>query len=375
MGKENSMAQIRKTDWEIEVDRADAREWSTLLDLFGDANIYQTSAYGSVRWGEKNLSRIALKRNGETVAIAQLRIIRPTPLKFGMAYLRWGPLWDRRGQPLDPEVPVRMSAAIKNEYIKSRRLLLRVIPNAFSGSPRAATMHQAFGEFAVEPPTKENTYRTFVLDLTPSLEDLRKNLDKKWRNQLTRSEKNNLTVAMGNGTEEYEAFCEIYREMMKRKQFETTVDIEEFAQIQNELPEHQRMCVLIAQNCDGVRVAGLVASAIGDSAIYLLGATSDDGLDSKGAYLLQWTLIEWLRNSGVKQYDLGGIDPEVNPGVYHFKKGFSGSDVCQLNPFIASSSALSSGMVRAGLAVQRTLKGRLGPLSLARSLKELAARN
>jgi len=118
-----------------------------------------------------------------------------------------------------------------------------------------------------------------------------------------------------------------------------------------------------------------VASAIGDSAIYLLGATSDDGLDSKGAYLLQWTLIEWLRNSGVKQYDLGGIDPEVNPGVYHFKKGFSGSDVCQLNPFIASSSALSSGMVRAGLAVQRTLKGRLGPLSLARSLKELAARN
>jgi len=31
MGKENSMAQIRKTDWEIEVDRADAPEWSTLL--------------------------------------------------------------------------------------------------------------------------------------------------------------------------------------------------------------------------------------------------------------------------------------------------------------------------------------------------------
>ena len=346
-----------------------------MLDLFDDANIYQTSAYGSVRWGERNLSRITLKRDGEIVAIAQLRIIRPTPLKFGMAYLRWGPLWERRGHALDPEVPIRMAAASKDEYIKSRWLLLRIIPNAFSGSSRAAMMQQAFGEFAVEPPTKENTYRTFVLDLSPSLEDLRKNLDKKWRNQLTRSEKNNLTIAMGNGKEEYDAFCEIYRQMMKRKQFETTVDIEEFAQIQNELPDHQRMCVLIAQNCDGVRVAGLVASVIGDSAIYLLGATSDDGLDSKGAYLLQWTLIKWLRDSGVKQYDLGGIDPEVNPGVYHFKKGFSGIDVCQLTPFIASSSALSSGMVKAGLAVQRTLKGRLGPLSLARSLKELAARN
>ena len=62
-----------------------------MLDLFDDANIYQTSAYGGVRWGEKNLSRIVLKRDGEVMGMAQLRIVRPTPLKFGMAYLRWGP--------------------------------------------------------------------------------------------------------------------------------------------------------------------------------------------------------------------------------------------------------------------------------------------
>ena len=43
----------------------------------------------------------------------------------------------------------------------------------------------------------------FVLDLTPPLEELRGRLDKKWRNQLTRSEKNNLTVVSGHGREEY----------------------------------------------------------------------------------------------------------------------------------------------------------------------------
>ena len=57
-------------------------------------------------------------------------------------------------------------------------------------------------------------------------------------------------------------------------------------------------------------MAGLVASAMGDSAIYLLGATSDDGLNSKGAYLLQWTLIQWLKENGIRWYDLGGIDPK-----------------------------------------------------------------
>src|SRR5208283_6155309 len=111
------------------------------------------------------------------------------------------------------------------------------------------------------------------------------------------------------------------------------------------------------------------------SAIYLLGATSDDGLKSKGAYLLQWTLIQWLKGNDIRWYDLGGIDPDGNPGVYSFKRGFSGLDVCQINPLVASNSAVSSGIVKAGLAMQRTLGGSLSPLNFARSLKRLATKN
>lgn len=365
---------MQSTDWQVEVDQASSALWSELLDLFDDANIYQTAAYGSVRWGEKNLSRVVLKRAGEVVAIAQLRVVRPTPLKFGIAYLRWGPLWERRGQALDPEVPSRIARAIEHEYVEKRKLLVRVIPNAFAGSRRAASMQNAFSNFTFEPQKTENTYRTIVLDLNPSLDDLRKKLDKKWRNQLTRSEKNDLRIIAGRGTAEYNTFCEIYRQMFKRKQFETTVDVEEFGRIQAELPDRQRMRVLIAHR-GADPVAGLVASAMGNSAIYLLGATSDAGLDSKGAYLLQWTLINWLKDCGVEHYDLGGIDPEANPGVYHFKRGFSGADICQLNPFVASTSIFSSGMVKAGLAVQRTLKGSLKPLRSAMSSKESSARN
>lgn len=365
---------MQSTDWQVEVDQASSALWSELVDLFDDANIYQTAAYGSVRWGEKNLSRVVLKRAGEVVAIAQLRIVRPTPFKFGIAYLRWGPLWERHGQRLDPEVPARMARAIQEEYVEKGKLLVRVIPNAFAGSPRAAIMRDAFSNFIPEPQKQQNTYRTIVLDLGPTLDDLRKKLDKKWRNQLTRSEKNDLRIVTGYGTQEYGAFCDIYRQMYKRKQFETTVDVEEFGRIQQMLPDHQRMRILIAYR-EALPLAGLVASAMGNSAIYLLGATSDDGLDSKGAYLLQWTLIKWLKEHNIKNYDLGGIDPDANPGVYHFKRGFSGTDMYQLNPFFASTSALSSGMVKAGLVVQRTLRGFQGPIALARSLRQLSARN
>ena len=360
--------------WQVEVDRATTAEWSQMLDLFDDANIYQTSAYGGVRWGERNLSRLVLKRDGDVMGMAQVRIVRPTPLKFGMAYLRWGPIWKRCCQPLDPEVPIRMSGAIEDEYLGKRKLFLRVLPNAFAGSRRAATMQAAFCRFVAEPLDSGNTYRTLVLDLTPSLDELRKGLDPKWRNKLSGAEKNKLEVIAGNGSAEYRAFCEIYSQMRKRKAFETTVDADEFGRIQEGLTESQRMRVLICQD-KGVPVAGLVASAMGDSAIYLLGATSDAGLNSKGAYLLQWTLICWLKKCGIKSYDLGGIDPEGNPGVYHFKRGLSGVDICQINPFAASDSTVSSGMVKVGLAMQRTFRASLRPLNLARSLKQPAARS
>src|SRR5208283_3445901 len=335
--------------WQVEIDSSTPAEWSQMLDLFDDANIYQTSAYGGVRWEEKNLSRLVLKRDGEVLGMAQIRIIRPTPLKFGMAYLRWGPLWERRGRPLDSEVPTRMARAIEEEYVDERKLFLRILPNAFAGSSRASTMQAAFSKFAPEPLDGSNTYRTFVLDLSPSLDELRKKLDAKWRNKLSGAEKNNLKVVAGNGSEEYQTFCQLYCQMRQRKNFETTVDVEEFRRIQENLAEPHRMRILICEN-QGIPVAGLVVSAMGDSAIYLLGATSDAGLNAKGAYLLQWTMIQWLKENGIRWYDLGGINPEENPGVYSFKRGMSGLDVCQINPMVVSGSVVSTAIVKAGMA-------------------------
>jgi lipid II:glycine glycyltransferase (peptidoglycan interpeptide bridge formation enzyme) len=161
----------------------------------------------------------------------------------------------------------------------------------------------------------------------------------------------------------------MYNEMLKRKAFATTVDIEEFARLQEDLPDTHRMRILICEQ-DGRPIAGLVASAMGDSAIYLLGATSDDGLDAKGAYLLQWTLIQWLKESGFKRYDLGGIDPEGNPGVYSFKRGLSGADVSQLAALVACNSVVSYAIVNASLATQRAVRS-LGILPLGRALKSM----
>jgi hypothetical protein len=359
---------------QVEVDRTTPAEWSEMLDLFHDANLYQSWSYGGVRWGGKNLSHLVVRRNGEILGMAQLRIVRPTRFKFGMAYLRWGPLCHRRGKQLDVEVALSMARALQEEYVGKRRLLLRVLPNAFVGSERAVLFQTAFSGFVTEPRSFSNTYRTFILDLAPPLEELRKKLDGKWRNKLNQSEKKGLKVVTGSGVDEYRTFCEMYYEMRRRKTFESTVDVEEFGRIQEDLPEPHRMRILICEQ-GGIAVAGMVSSAMGDTGIYLLGATSDNGLNSKAAYLLQWTAIQWLKEGGFRWYDLGGIDPEHNPGVYSFKSGLSGIDVSHMKSLVSYSSVMTSVVVKASEAARTTLRGCMGRLRRARALTSSAIVN
>jgi len=353
---------VKEPEYKIEVDGVTESGWSELLDGFADANIYQTWSYGAIRWGRRNLSHLVLKRENEVVGAAQLRIIRPANLRIGIGYLRWGPLCQPRGKDLDPEVVRALAAALRDEYGRKRALYLEILPNAFSGSSRAEAFQSAFSEYQGNNHLDSQKYRTLVLDLEPALEELRKKLDKKWRNQLNAAERNNLTVIEGEGMMEYHSFCELYAQMWERKKFKTTVSIEQFGRIQESLPENQRMRVFICEH-EGKPVAGLVCSAIGDSAIYLLGATNSDGMKSKGAYLLHWTLIRWLKEIGIRYYDLGGIDPEANPGVYHFKRGFSGVDMSHISPLATCDNRMSLALVKASQVLRagwRRFRPRLG---------------
>ena len=332
--------------YRVEIDTVTAAEWSELLGRFADANLYQTWSYGAVRWSEKNLSHLVLRRNGEVAGLAQVRIVCSPLVKRGVAYLRWGPLCQLRGHELELETTRQMALALHEEYVKKRCLFLRVLPNAFVSSPRANIFHTAFSTLGKVSSRPANPERTFLLDLSPSLEELRKKLDQKWRNQLNRAEKNNLTIVAGNGGAEYRVFLQIYEKMWSRKRFDTTVDVNEFGRIGGDLPAGLKFKILICEH-QGKPVSGIVCSAIGNTGIYLLGATHDEGLNTKGAYLLQWTMIRWLKENGFQFYDLGGIDPEKNPGVFHFKQGFSGQDVSRIPPLESCEDLLSAACMKA----------------------------
>jgi lipid II:glycine glycyltransferase (peptidoglycan interpeptide bridge formation enzyme) len=357
-GKSSATAEDLRADraYQVEVDGVTEAQWSEGMDRFADANLYQSWSYGAARWKAENLSHLILKRDGKVVAMAQLRIVQPGNLRLGVAYLRWGPMCQLQGQELDPEIVRSMAAALREEYASKRGLYLEILPNAFSGSQRGGMFQSAFAQFDSGPGISDQNYRTLVLDLSPSLDELRKKLDKKWRNQLNAAERNGLAVVESNDADGYRRFCVLYTQMWERKKFDTKVSIEEFQRIQELLSETQRMKVLICEHA-GTPVAGVVCSAIGDSAIYLLGATNDEGMKVKASYLLQWTIIRLLKERNIRFYDLGGIDPEANPGVYHFKSGLSGADLSHISSRSACDNPVSAALVKTGQVLRGGLHG------------------
>lgn len=323
------------TRFEVSVDGQTPVSWSEVLGGFADASIYQTWAYGAVRWGERNLSHLVVRCANRVVAAAQVRIIRMPVFPTGVAYLRWGPMCYPKDAPSDHEVPGRMLEWLKAEYCERRGMILQVIPNAYPESIRAMGYPEAVGDRGFRPYSAHKPYRTVLVELTPSPDVIRKRLDQKWRNQLNAAEKKGLEVEITCDMSGYREFERLYQTMRQAKQFESSVDIGEFGRMQEQLAKDDRMWMFLARK-DGEAVGALVCSAIGDTAIYLLGATNERARELKASYFLHWQAMMWLKDRGALHYDLGGIDPEENPGGYHFKSGFGGKDVTQIPAFWAS---------------------------------------
>ena len=310
--------------YEYHIDDVSEAAWYETLGQFEDANIYQTWAYGKVRRGESNTSRLILKKNGRLVACAQSLLAR-LPLSGGkaVAFVRWGPLWQRVGFERDTEIFRQALRAIKVEYTLGRGYLVRLFPILYDNEPEPFRTILSEEGFSATPGHKPQ--RTLLLDLTPSMEDLRKGFKHKWRNSLNRAERKEHTVLEGVSDELFTEFLLAYGEMCGRKKLRSTTEVEEFRFIQHDLPDPYKMRIMVAKMSDELSAAA-ICSGIGNTGIYLLGATTNPGMKTKGSFILQWKMLEWLKSVDVGSYNLNGINPETNPGTYTFKAGLAGKE-------------------------------------------------
>ena len=308
-------------DYTIETDRFTEATWNNIVRQFDDAALSQTWSYGSVRWGASNLSHLVLKRDGRIIAAAQVILTKVRFLDAGLAYVKGGPLWCRQNAPRELEVLRQMLRALRQTYAGQRGLLLRIFPSGTedgTGEVRALFREEGFTrDLTIGEP------KTVLIDLSHSLEDIRRSLKPTWRRNLVLAERNNLRIIEGSTDELFDAFVTLYREMLKRKNIVGVVNIRHYEQIQRRLPDTMKMRVLICEH-QGEPVAGLVVPPLGKTVPNLLAATGNRGLELRASYLLQWRVLEWLKQQQYELYDLDAINHDSYPGISQFKLGLAG---------------------------------------------------
>lgn len=304
-------------------------QWDALVVEFRDVLHEQTQCFNALRWAPEQFERVAFYLDGKPVSLACVLIMKFPVVGSGVAVVKWGPLWRHKSTPNNPAILHATIDKLKGIYAEDRRLYLTFFPRADPEiSPTEIEAFEACGFRAGEELSSPDRY--FVRTGLP-LNELRASLAQKWRYNLKKAEKNNLTSRFVEGEEGVATFMQLYESMLDRKSFHDTSAIDTLNELIRAKEKSLRPLILLVEH-EGEAVAGGVIDASGERAVYLYGATNGKALPLKAGYVLHWDIATHLVNDPENGwYDLGGADKDCH--LHQFKRGFVGkSGVMAITP-------------------------------------------
>jgi lipid II:glycine glycyltransferase (peptidoglycan interpeptide bridge formation enzyme) len=329
-------------------------EWLDIAPGFVDYNYeqsYDYSAAMAVRSGA--VARfLAVREGGRVIGAASVRLKRLPLLDRGVAYISGGPLihcHDVEGFKLDRLKTV--VTALKAMLVDSDRYNLYLRP-ATTPLVDTGQLDSTLLSAGLRKSDHVRSYSTVLLDLSQDADSLRRGLHQKWRYHLRRSERECLDIDVGADGRASECFMGIYREMRQQKAFDSSLTPEFFI----ELPKEELGLTILIAYRDGQPVGGHVLSILGNTAVYLFGATNDVGRNVRAGYLLHWAAMVHAKAHGCRWYDLAGIDPIANPGGYQFKTQMGGRIVEGLWGYGAKPEGLAATLTDMLLTLRNRLK-------------------
>lgn len=308
-------------DLHVEVDHLSPSGWEETVGLFDDATYDQTHVFAEHNWGGERLSHVTVALDGRLAGAAQAVVLTPPGLARGLAYVKFGPLWRRKGEAPDPVALASILAALQREYAVRRGHMLTLLPppDAEHGDLWRKLLHEA-GFSQRRHMDDPNRYH---VNLALDAEQLRASLSQKWRAHLKKASAAALKFTSGRDGAHFSAFSRLHDQMTARKGFSDGDALAAVPKMIARLPEAMRPGIVLAWH-HGEPTAGAIVGRIGEVAQYLFGATDERALALRAGYALQWRIIEEQRRDGARWYDLGG---EVgSQGLRQFKKGLVGRE-------------------------------------------------
>jgi hypothetical protein len=297
----------------VQWDHHDIAQWDESHARVGAA-LQQDWAYGAcMQLIGVPVWRARVLRDGEPIALAQFIGRRLGPLAT-LALCSRGPVWLQD-----------LSAADKALAYRALRQSLPL------QRPR-------FAFFSPDEPWQSEVglprwrrvitgYATVMLDLTPSLEELRAKLEGRWRNRLVAAESADLVVhKVGTNPGQYRWLLEQENQQREQRGFQGLPLAFMDHYIQSRKSPARTVLTLRADQ-GRERVAAMMFLLHGSVATYQVGWSDATGRELNAHNLLLWQAIEALKQRGIRQLDLGGVNTARSAGIARFKLGTGGQPV------------------------------------------------
>jgi len=180
-----------------------------------------------------------------------------------------------------------------------------------------------------------------ILDLTKSLDEIKKNFSDSTRYNVGWVERKGVRVKESQNPSDIDIFVQLLKETAQRQHFRLHAKVDYYKNQYQALKERNLAKLYLAYGPESEGQTVLAAAVVinyGKVATYLHSASSNKNPKLRAPYLMQWKIIEDAKNSGFELYDFWGVAKDNNPkdpwfGVTEFKRGFGGEKVCYKKPF------------------------------------------
>lgn len=242
---------------------------------------------------------------------------------FGLGkfwYLPKGPGVTKPAEMQPLLAPLKAFAAAHGVFV------VKIEPEILNSPENAAELMQMGLErtFAVQP-----NVSTVLVDLTPSVDDILMSLNQKGRNALRRAEREGVTTAAVELSDEnmkimYDLLSKTAEGQWHLRGFAY------FTEFWSRFSRESRGQMFFAWY-DGHVIAASFGLILGSKGMYKDGASVREKVVYGASHLLQWEMIKWMKAHGALRYDLCGTPPSDRihdpehpfAGLARFKTSFN----------------------------------------------------
>lgn len=295
--------------------------WNQAVATLPTGHILQTFEWGEFKshYGWQPI-RLLFMREDHCVAAA-LVLKRKIPIPgYSILYVPKGPCFD----PTDSESVEFVLESLKSFTRTHRALFIKLDPDVLLNDNSTVSALTTAG---FQPSKDQIQFRnTMIVDLQPSVEELRSNLSKTARYNTNMAQRKGVEIIEGTAND-LPLFYDIYRETSERDHF-LIRPYEYYEHIWRSFLD-KNMAKIHFASYEGTTLSGSILLLLGNRAWYMYGASRSIHRELRPNHLLQWEAMLWAKNNGFVYYDMWGLPNKLEPGqpmwgVVEFKKSLGG---------------------------------------------------